>query len=255
MKSPAFLNLTSPGQDARRVRRKLNRRCRAIFLLCFLAGIGTPSLRAQSDSAADGVTVKDGKIYNIQGDQLVELTEVEKLPFDVEVSTNGTFKVGDGKERTLGEAQIIRRDSWLISPDGSVQPVFDHVAMQAGRVVVVRDGQASPLSAAMTFPTGMIVQPDGTCANSKSGYARLQDGLLFRMDGTGIMTKDAATLINGRVVVQRDGSLFNLKPEVLTDMNDATRVYGTGQIQPRGGATTKMQEGKTILFDGVPARN
>jgi hypothetical protein len=69
------------------------------------------------------------------------------------------------------------------------------------------------------------------------------------------MAKDAATLINGRVVVQRDGSLFNLKPELIMDMNDATRVYGDGRIEPRGGPTTKMREGQTILFDGVPARN
>ena len=256
MKSSIVLNLTvAPSKDAWWVKAKLNRMVGTLFCLCFLSGICAPPLHAQSDSAADGVTVRDGKIYNIQGDQLVELTDVEKLPFDVEVSTNGTFKVADGKERTLGEGQIIRRDGWLVSPDGSVQPVFDHVAMQAGHVVVVRDGQAAPLATAMKFPNNLIVQPDGTCANSKSGYARLQDGQLFRIDGTGVMAKDAATFMNGRVVVQRGGSMIGLQPVQIMDMDDATRIYGDGRIEPRGGPTTKMREGQSVLFDGMPARN
>ena len=252
MKGPAFLNLAeAPGQGAWCAGLKLNRLVGALFCLCLLSGICAPSLHAQSDNAADGVTVKNAKIYNIQGDQLVELTDVEKLPFDVEVSTNGTFKVADGKERTLGEGQIIRRDGWLVSPDGSVQPVFDYVAMQGGRVVVVRDGQSTPLATAMAFPNGLTIQPDGTC----SGNSRLQDGQLFRMDGTGIMAKDAATLINGRVVIQRYGSLIDLAPVQVMGMNDATHVYGSGQIQSRDGPTTKMREGQTFLFDGAPARN
>jgi hypothetical protein len=256
MKSSTVLNLTvAPSKDAWCVKAKLTRMVGTLFCLCFLSGICAPPLLAQSDSAADGATVKDGKVYTIQGGQLVELTEAVKLPFDVEVNTNGIFKVGDGKERTLGEGQIIRRDGWLVSPDGSVQPVFDHVAMQAGHVVVVRDGQAAPLATAMTFPSKMVVQPDGSCSQSQSGYSRLQDGQLFRMDGTGIMAKDAATLMNGRVVVQRGGSMIGLQSVQIMDMDNATRIYGDGRIEPRGGPTTKMRKGQTVLFDGMPARN
>ena len=256
MKSLAFLNLAAaPGRNTGCAWLKLNRMVGALFCLCFLSGICAPSLHAQSDNAANGVTVRGGKIYKIQGDQLAELNEVLKLPFDVEVDTNGTFKVADGKERKLGEGQIIRRDGWLVSPDGSVQPVFDHVVMRAGHVMVVRDGQATPLAAAMTFPSGWTVQPDGTCSNTKSGYARLQDGQVFKLDGSAIMTKDAATLINGRVVVQRDGSMFTLNPVQIMGMNDATQVYGDGRIQPRGGAVRQMRAGQTVLFDGLPAKN
>ena len=253
MKSPVLQDLAAAlDQKARCAWLKLNRMTGVLFCLCLLSGICTPSLHAQSDSANNGVTVKDGKICKIQGDQLAELNEVLKLPFDVEVNTNGNFTVAGGKERKLGEGQIIRSDGWLVSPDGSVQPVFDHVIMQAGHVMVVRDGQAVTLAAAMTFPGGMTVQPDGTCGNAKSGQARLRDGQVFKMDGSAIMTKDAVTLINGRVVLQRDGTILTLNPVQVTGMNDATRVYGDGRIQPRGGEVRQMREGQTILFDGIP---
>lgn len=157
MKSSVFRKMASVlGLTAWCARLNLNRMAAVLLCMSFMSGICAPSIFAQSDNAADGVTVKHGKIYNIQDGQLVELTDVEKLPFDVEVSTNGTFTVADGKERTLGEGQIIRRDGWLVNPDGSVQPVFDHVAMLLAHVVVVRDGQPTPLATTMTFPTGFL---------------------------------------------------------------------------------------------------
>lgn len=253
MKSPVLPDSAAAlDRKARCAVLKLNRLIGVLFCLCFLSGICTPLLHAQSNSAPDGVTVKDGKIFEIHGDQLAELNGVIKLPFDVEVNTNGNFTVAGGKERKLGEGQIIRSDGWLVSPDGSVQPVFDHVIMQAGHVMVVRDGQAVTLAAAMTFPGGMTVQPDGTCSNAKSGYTRLRDGQVFKMNGSAIMTKDAATLIKGLVVVQRGGSLLTLNPGQIMGMNDATLVYGDGRVQPRDGEIRQMREGQTILFDGLP---
>ena len=256
MKRLVLMNLApAPGENAWSVRLKLNRTAGILFCLCVLSGICAPPLFAQSDNAADGVTVKVGKVYNLQGGRLVELTDDEKLPFDVEVSTNGTFTVAAGKERMIEEGQIIRRDGWLVNPDGSVQPVFDHVAMLAGRVVVVRDGQSTPLATAMTFPSGLVIQPDGTCAYTKSGGERLQDGQLFRMDGTGITAKDTATFKNGVVVLQRGGAIIRLQPNQIMGMNEGSKVYGNGQVQPRDGPATKMVEGQMVLFDGAPAKN
>ena len=256
MKSPVFSSLAAAlGQGAWGDRLTLKPMVGVLFCLCFLSSICAPLLQAQSDNTADGVTMKDGKVYKILGEQLVELEDLVKLPFDVEVNTNGTFKVADGKERGLGEGQIIRSDGWLVGPDGSIQPVFDHVTMQAGRVMVVRDGQAAPLAETMTFPNNLVIQPDGMCTYTQGGTSRLQDGQLFRMDGAGVTAKDAATLKNGRVVVQRGGSLINLNPGQIMGMNDGGRVYGNGQVERRGGAPTQMREGQTVLFDGVPAKH
>ncbi len=212
------------------------------------------NLQAQSDSAADAVTVKDGKIYTVQGDQFDLLTENLKFPFNINISTNGTFKIAGGKERRLEAGQILRRDGWLLNPNGSIEPVFNHVAMQAGRVIVVRDGQAASLMSTMTFPNNLRVAPDGLCVYPDGGSSRLIDGQLFQLDGTAIAPKDTITLKNGRVVVQKDGSLITLAPVQILGMNDGTRVSGSGSIQRRDGSPTQLREGETILVDGVIVR-
>ena len=256
MMSSLFPNLAAAsGLDAWYAGLGLNRRLTVLFCLCLLSVVGAASLQAQSGSAPDGVTLKDGKVYGIAGGQLVALAEAVKLPFDVEVNPDGIFKVAAGKERNLLEGQIIRRDGWLVSRDGSVQPVFDHVAMLAGRVMVVRDGRAAPLTKTLNFPGVLTVEPDGSCTYTRSGSSRLQDGQLFRMDGTGIMAKDTATLINGKLVVQRGGSLINLNSGQIMGMNDGTRVYGDGRVERQNGTITQMREGQVVLFDGMPAKN
>jgi hypothetical protein len=80
------------------------------------------------------------------------------------------------------------------------------------------------------------------------------DGQLFRLDGTAIVPKDTVTLKNGRVVVQRDGSLISLSPVQIMGMNDGTRVRGDGLIQNPDGTTVQLHEGQTILVEGVIVR-
>ena len=71
------------------------------------------------------------------------------------------------------------------------------------------------------------------------------------MDGTVIPAKDTATLINGRVVVQKDGSLIPLSPVQIMGMSDGTRVRGDGTITKRDGSTSQLREGRTVLIEGV----
>jgi len=220
-----------------------------IRLLSFILGC-TLSFAAQAADEADSVTVKDKKIYAVRGDQRSELTDNLKFPLDVEISTNGTFVVGKGKERTLGEGQVLLRDGWLISPGGSVEPVLDHVVMRAGRVMVVRDGRPEALTQPLDFPNGTGITPDGYYAYPGGRRARLYDGEWFRLDGTAIPTKDTVSLLNGRVVLQKDGSLISLAPVQVMGMNDGTRVHGDGTIEKFNGPAFKLREGQTILIDG-----
>jgi hypothetical protein len=193
----------------------------------------------------------DGKMYALQGDQVVSLTTNIHLPFEVEVSTNGTFTVSKGKDRKLEEGQVLRRDGWLVKPDGSVQPVIDHLAMIAGRAMLVRDGQAETLTQTLTFPNQLRVDPDGACLYPDGRRTRLMDGELFRMDGTVVPTLDAATLIKGRVVLQRKGSLITLQPVQIMGMSEGTKVFGTGSIEKPDGTTIELREGETILIEGM----
>ena len=195
----------------------------------------------------------DGKPYCLRGEQLELLTENIKLPLDIEVNTNGYFKVGKGKDRKLEEGQVLQRDGWLLNPDGSVWPAFDYVAMKEGKVVVVRDGETEALAETMVFPNKLAISPDASCAYPDGSRMRLVDGQLFRLDGTTIFAKDTVTLKNGRVVVQKSGKMITLLKDQIVGMNDGTRVQGDGTIRRRDGSTIYLQEGKTVTVEGVAA--
>lgn len=222
-----------------------------LLAILLLSGFWLSSLQAGIGKPVDGVTVREGKVFAIQDDNLGALAENLKFPSDVEVTTNGTFTVGGGKERKLAEREVIRQDGWLVKPDGSIQPVFDHVAMKEGRVQIVRDGQAEALNGTMVFTNRFSFGPDGTCNYPDGKPTRLVDGQLFRLDGTPIAAKDAATLISGRVVVQKGGTLFSLQPVQIMGMNDGSRVFGGGYIEKRDGTAIHLREGQTILIEGV----
>ncbi len=240
------------GQRGLSATLNMNRAC-MLFCLGFLPLVCAPSLQAQTDSSVDGVTVKGENVYCMRGEQLEVLTDKLKLPFDIEVNTNGYFKVGSGQERKLEEGQVLRSDGWLLSRDGSVWPVFDYVAMKEGKVIVVRDGQAETLTAPTTFPGNLKIAPDGSCVYPNGSSARLVDGQLFRLDGISVPAKDTVTLKNGRVVVQKSGTLISLMPLQIMGMNDGTRVRGDGTIVNRDSTITQLREGQTVLIEGAAA--
>jgi len=239
------------GQAGLSVMLNMNRIACGLFCLGFLPVVCAPSLQAQTNNPADGVTVKGEEVYCIRGEQLEVLTDNLKLSSDIEVNTNGCFKVGNGQERKLEEGQVLRRDGWLLNRDGSTWPVFDYVAMKEGKVIVVRDGRAETLTAPTTFPGNLKIAPDGSCVYPNGSSARLVDGQLFRLDGTSIPAKDTVTLKNGRVVVQKSGTLISLTPSQIMGMNDGTRVRGDGSIMNRDGTITQLREGQTVLIEGA----
>src|SRR5437868_1704975 len=225
----------------------------ACALLCSLPVVCAPSLLAQADNRVEAVTVRGGEMYSLRGEQAQLLTAELKLPFDVEIKTNGTFQIAAGKERKLEEGQVLIRDGWLLNSDGSIQPVFDHVAMKSGRVIVVRDGEAAPLKEGMTFPNNLRVDPAGWCVYPSGANTRLVDGQLFRLDGTPVPAKDTVSLKNGRVVVQKDGATISLSGIQIMGMRDGTRVQGDGTVRQPDGTMTKLREGQTVFVEGVVA--
>jgi hypothetical protein len=226
-----------------------------LFCLGLLPIVCGPSLPAQTDETVDGATLKDGQAFSMRGGELEALKKVLKLPFEVEVFTNGTFNVAGGKERKLQEGQIIRRDGWLLNTDGSIQPVFDHVTQQAGQVLVVRDGEPAIIGEVTTFPNNLTIAPDGWCNYPSGTHARLSDGQFFRLDGSSVLSKDTVTLMDG-VVVQKDGKLISLdKSNKIMGMNDGTKVYATGVIQLPDGTMFPLQEGQTVFIEGRASRH
>ena len=216
-----------------------------------MAVAGASIVQAQANPAVGGVTLNGNTAYRIQNGHLSALTNKLTLPFQVEVNTNGEFTVGKGGKRQLQPGQVIRNDGWLTSPNGSVQPVYDHIAVQEGKVIVVRDGQPKTLTEPMTCTNNLHLSPDGYAVYPDGLRKRLLDGQLFRLDGTPIQAEDAVTLANGQVVVQKSGTLVHLLPVQMMGMDDGTKIYGDGTVQRFNGPTFKLHEGQTVLIKGI----
>jgi len=168
------------------------------------------------------------------------------------VFTNGMFRVNEGKARNLEAGQILRADGILLNPDGSIMPVFDHIAMSKGVVMVFKDGAGERLTSTLTLPEGSIINPDGSFARPNGRHARLVDGQLITLEGAAMSTLDTITLRNGKVVVYKSGALIRLdSPVQIMGMYDGSRVRADGLITSPNGATSQLTEGQTITVEGV----
>lgn len=202
------------------------------------------------EAAVDALYFKEGRVYTKTGEQEQLLLATMTLPDDVEVKTNGVFKVANGAERKFKEGQRLQWDGTLINPDGSIQPVIDHIAIKGGKTMAIKDGEATQINQPVIWPLG-TVQPDATLVRAGGVRTRLTDGLMFKLDGTPIPAKDSITLLNGQVVIQRDGSMLKILGWQTMGMSDGTKVKGDGTVIYRDGREIKLHEGQTLLVEGA----
>jgi hypothetical protein len=221
----------------------------------FLLALGVALLQAQTDSSVDAATLRGKQLCVLLEGQWEPTTNSVKLPFDIEINTNGMFTVAGGSERILADGQVIRKDGNLVDPSGAIQPVFDHVAMLGATVMVVRDGKAEALTETTTFANNLTISPDGSVIYPSGNRSRLADGQVFRLDGTSVPAKDSVSLKDGQVVVSRGGKLLPLGPTQYTGMSDGSKVQGDGTLTMPDGTVQSLAEGQTILFEGAAARN
>jgi len=118
------------------------------FLFCI-------PLRAENNANVERVILKGGALFVVQAGATLPMTNEITLSHDIKVSTNGTFRVKDGKPRPLTEGQALGVDGMLTSPDGVVAPVFDHIAFVKGKVMMVKDGERSALADNLNLPDGV----------------------------------------------------------------------------------------------------
>ena len=230
------------------------------IIVCTLTGLslfGPPLSRmaraASPANPVERVQLKDARILSWQDGQMHRPTNEVALPFGILVQTNGVFRVGGGKERTLQEGEIIGRDGMLTKPDGSITPVIDHVTMNRGRVLVVKDGESAVLTGAIKLGDGSTVYPDGTIVLPSGVPRKLLDGEL-RMAGGAMPARDTITMQGGKVKVQKDGTMLTVDPGHSIMMNDGTKVLSDGTIIRFNGVQTKVKEGEILTIDGVAVR-
>src|SRR5260370_26717630 len=169
--------------------------------------LGAPSPAPRALAAGESVLREDGQVMLVRGGKATLLEDEVTGGGDVKMMTNGFFTVKGGKERELKEGQSLSVDGTLTSADGTVMPVWDHVAMKNGRITVVRDGEGASLEQAMTLPDGSTLLPDGLITRGFGGQDRLLDGQLLRLDATPLAATDTSTNRDDKEVVQTDGSI------------------------------------------------
>jgi hypothetical protein len=201
--------------------------------------------------AADRVQCQNNKVLVWQDGAATEATDNIALPFDIVVATNGTFTVKSGRVRQLGEGDILGRDGMLIQPNGSITPVMDHVTMNRGRVLATKDGETAELREAMPLADGATISADGKITTPDGTSRKLLDGEILRPEGGALPARDTITMQNGRVMVQKDGSMLSVDPGRTIRMNDGTKVESDGTITSFSGERTQLAEGQIYVVEGV----
>jgi hypothetical protein len=210
---------------------------------------------ADSGKAADvdRVVFKGGKVL-VQGGDNRPLAQELKFPGGITVLTNGTFRVKEGKPRAFTEGQSLGKEGRLLNPDGSIEIVFDHIAMRRGVTFVVKDGESAPVSGEYRLGNGTRVRADGYVFFSDGKQRFLLDGELLRLEGGAVAATDSVTLKNGKVILQKDGSMLTLDRGRTMMMSEGTRVFGEGYLIQRDGTRVDLAEGQIILIEGVVRR-
>ena len=209
---------------------------------------------AATAPAFDKVQLVGGKVVTWPGAKELLAPNEAALPFEVIVQTNGSFTVQGGKSRTLREGESITKEGTLNKPDGTVQPVVNHVTLARGQVLLVQDGEAAPAREPVKISDGTIVYPDGKVAPATGSPRRLLDGEVFQLKGGALPARDTITLQGGQVKVQKDGSLLTVGAGRSIMMNDGTKVFGDGKFTRANGQQGQLAEGQVLVIEGVVTR-
>ena len=223
-----------------------------VLSLALLSSV-VASLAAEAKTF-DKVQFQGGKVITWPGAKELLAPNEATLPFEVIVKTNGTFTVQGGKMRALREGESISKEGTLNKPDGTVQPVVNHVTFTRGQVMLVQDGEAANAREPVKISDGTLVYPDGKVTPATGSPRRLLDGEIFQLKGGALPARDTITLQDGKVKVQKDGSLLTVGAGRTMMMNDGTKVFGDGKVIKPGGATTQLAEGQVIVIEGVVTR-
>jgi hypothetical protein len=201
-------------------------------------------------AGAEWVLFQDGKMFAEHAGAKIPMEETITFSGAIRILTNGTFTVNGGKERKLQEGQVLNADGTLISPDGTIVPVVDHVTLEKGKVILIKDGDKALVSQRITLADGSQVYPDGTVLRKDGTKLRLLDGQLLKLSGTELPATDSITMQNGKVFVQKDGSKLYVRPGTSLMMSDGTKVFGDGTLVNKDGQKSSVAEGQIIPVAG-----
>ena len=205
----------------------------------------------QNKPVAQSVTFLDNKLWMLAPSGKVEVTNGVVFPGEIKINTNGVFTVKGGKERQLKSGQVLAPDGMLTSPDGSVVPVQNHLAALRGRVMLVKDGEAAPITSPYLMPDGSQIKPGGEILLPGGRIERMLDGQLIKLDGVSVPATSTASWKDGKVVLFKDGGRIVLQPTQTMMMDDGTKIAGDGRIIRSDGTVERLKPGEIFKIPGV----
>lgn len=225
-----------------------------IRISIWVAALTAAIANAASLTGVERVQFVNHKVILLPSGAELRAPNTVALPFQIVVATNGTFTVKGGKVRSLEEGDVLGSDGMLIKRNGSIRPVIDHVTLNRGHVLVVKDGEALEPRDVVQLGDGTTVAPDWKITPPVGTPRRLLDGEVFQLEGKSVPARDTITKQNGQVMVQKDGSMLLVPPQRSIMMNEGTKVYGDGTIVTFAGMRSTLSDGEIVVLEGVVTR-
>lgn len=213
------------------------------------------TVSASQITGVDRVQIIDKKVVLLPARTVLAAPNSVGLPFRIVVYTNRTFQVNGGKLRELEEGDVLGSNGMLLKLNGTITPVMDHLTLNRGRVLIVKDGEATRPGDFVELGNGTTVAPDWKITPLVGNSRRLMDGELFRLESGTIPARDTITMQDGRVFVQKDGSMLSLDRVRSIMMNDGTKVLSDGTVIYFNGTRSMLAEGEVRVIEGVVRRS
>jgi hypothetical protein len=210
------------------------------------------SLRAANPaSSSEQYVARKGLTWMVKQGVTNRLEKPVKLAATVQLETNAVFRVGQGKERTLREGQILLPDGFLLGTDGSLAPVFDHYVMKRGDFWVCRDGVESRVAVLVGLPSGDRIDPAGWIRRPNGSSTRLIDGELLSLSGQPLPSWDVVSKLDGHLRIQKEGALVAVPSGRSLMMNDGTKILTDGTLVSSSGTARALSMGEYVLLPGI----
>jgi len=137
---------------------------------CFALALLLVSAVPSALPAADGYFVEDGKISLLKDGRVTPVDVEVVLSDDAKVLPDGTVVRAGGKRVRLTNGMMVDMSGNILIRNG--------VMMKDGKMMVLQDGDSSPMTREMSMSNGTRVTPGGDI------ITRMKEGDMMMMDGT-----------------------------------------------------------------------
>jgi hypothetical protein len=225
---------------------------RWILIAALLGLVGISGVaKAQEIKSLDFVMRKGDAVFVVTNRQSTLLDHDLILTPELKVMTNGIIKVSPGEEKKLLEGCKLTLDGFWLNDDGMLAQFKPHYILKDRGLFLVEDGIYRKANEEIAFKNGALLRTDGTVVTPGGGMIRLQDGQGLTAEGQTLHALDHIMMNNGKLVLQKDGSIVDLPSGRTIGMSDGTKVTGDGLVTKRSGEQIQLREGQRLTVDGA----